>query len=65
MLLAKVCCACPWIGRDVTHGRPDADEATRPRPSPPKAWFFLGGASGAMLFPYVNIFLSSRGEPPC
>jgi hypothetical protein len=29
-----------------------------------KAWFFLGGASGAVLFPYVNLFLDQRGLPP-
>ncbi|KIY98177.1 hypothetical protein MNEG_9786 [Monoraphidium neglectum] len=26
-----------------------------------KAWFLLGGASGALLFPYVNVFLAARG----
>ena len=29
-----------------------------------KAWFFLGGASGAVLFPFIPVFLESRGLSP-
>ncbi|GBF88827.1 hypothetical protein Rsub_01728 [Raphidocelis subcapitata] len=29
-----------------------------------KCWFFFGGASGAVLFPYVPLYLDSRGLAP-
>ena len=69
-MLVACCCAAPWSGwrRLEVHAsssqQRNATPHAPPSPAATQAWFFLGGASGALLFPYLNIFLAGRGLTP-